>query len=172
MNTYALRDVFKFIIGIEEQGNAFYKLVAVSLSTRSLKDLFTYLAKQEVKHAKVFLKLYEKHAEKNAVFSASEELSEFLDTLTRGLFFPDLAEVRDALKNKKEAASAMVKIAMDVELNTILFYRQINELMASPEIKSVIDEVIGEEENHLARLKRARLDVDPLYAVLRYGKFF
>lgn len=173
MKAYALADIFKFVVGVEEEGNVFYKTVAASMTVKRLKDLFTSLAAQEVKHAKIFLKLYKAHAGKNTDFSASEELSELLDTLTRGLLFPDLSEVRDTLAGKsRDAAVAVIRIAMEVELNTILLYRTIRELLAESQTKAVLDAVIQEEEKHLVRLKRVRLDIDPLYAGLRYGKFF
>ena len=171
MKTYALRDIFKFIIAVEEEGNAFYKAVATATEGKLLKDLFISLSKQEVKHAKIFLKLYKSYDEKGVNFTAGEELSELLDTLMRGLLFPDISEVRDALRKKRDLVS-VIKIAMDVELNTILFYQRIKELLAQKQTKAILQKVIAEEEKHLIRLKNTRLEFDALYAGLRYGKFF
>jgi rubrerythrin len=61
---------------------------------------------------------------------------------------------------------------MDVELNTIIFYQKIKEFIRSKQAKEALDKIISEEERHLVKLKNIRLDLDPSYAGIKYGKFF
>lgn len=61
---------------------------------------------------------------------------------------------------------------MEVEINTIIFYQKIKEMVKVKQVKQVLDKIIQEEERHLIKLKNIRLDLDPFYAAIKYGKFF
>ena len=173
MKSYKLEEVFRLAINMEEQGRNFYQAASQYARQKSIKNLFSFLAKEEVRHAKVFLKLYKIYARKKSFFPVDARLEEFLDTLLRGLLVPDIAEVRDALlKNNKSKLTALIRIAMDVELNTILFYQKLKEIVRGPAVKEALTKIIREEEKHLVRLKNVRLDLDPFYAGLQYGTFF
>ena len=43
---------------------------------------------------------------------------------------------------------------MDVELNTVIFYKRIKEVIKSQEVKSALDKILKEEEKHLIRLRK------------------
>jgi rubrerythrin len=173
MKTYNLEDVFKFAINMEEQGRQFYEVAAQYARKKNIKNLFSYLAKAEVKHAKVFLKFHKIYAKKKTFFTVDETFEEVLDGLLRGLLLPDISEVRDMLlKRRRQELISIIKIAMDVELNTILFYQKLKEVLGRKQPKQALDKIIKEEEQHLIKLKNLRLDFDPFYAGLRYGKFF
>ena len=171
MKTYNLEDIFKFAINMEGQGKVFYDAVSDNTEDKKAKELFSYLGKQETEHAKTFGRLYNIYAKKGSSFSADEHFEEVLDTLFRGLLVPDISEVRDALVRKKRITS-IIKIGMDVELNTILFYKKLKESIGAGEAGKALEKIIAEEENHLVRLKNLRIDVDPFYAGIEYAKFF
>jgi len=173
MKTYKIEDIFRLSINLEEQGKKFYEVAAKEAEEKRIQNLFIYLARAEVKHAKTFFKLYKIYAKKNGTFPADERFDDFLDTVVRGLLFPDISEIRDTLSNKgKKNIINMVKIAMDIETNTIIFYQKIRELVRPLKIKEALNKIIKEEEKHLIKLKNLRLDLDPLYAGITYGKFF
>ena len=173
MNTYALEDIFKFAINTEEQGRQFYETASQCVRQKSVKNVFSYLARAEAKHARVFLKFCKIYAKKKSFFKVDEAFEEVLDGLLRGLSLPDISEVRDTLiKHRQEELISIIKIAMDVELNTILFYQKLKEGVRGVEPRAALDKIIKEEEQHLVKLKNLRLDCDPFYAGLKYGKFF
>ncbi|MCQ9205659.1 MAG: ferritin family protein [Omnitrophica bacterium] len=171
MKTYSLKSIFRFALNTEEKGNVFYQDVARYTQDKDIKKLFNYLSKQEIKHAKTFLKLYHSCADKKNIFLANPELSEVLDAIFRGLIFPDISEVRDSTV-KKDALVRILKIAMDVEINTIIFYDRMKECIKSYKIKEILSKIITEEEKHLVKLKKMRINLDPTYAKIIYGKFF
>jgi rubrerythrin len=47
-------EILQFAIKIEENGEEFYRLMAEKLKKKELKDVFNYLADEEVKHRKIF----------------------------------------------------------------------------------------------------------------------
>lgn len=171
MKTYKLEDIFKFAIDLEKQGERFYKIATDYTSKKETKELFTYLSRWEAKHALTFSKFQRVYLKKKLYFLADERFELLSEVLLRGMVFPDISEVRDKLK-KEENIVSIIKMAMDVETNTILFYQRFKELLKQKELEKALDKIIREEENHLLKLKNLRLDLDPLYAGLKYGKFF
>lgn len=173
MKTYKIEEIFRVAINLEEQGKSFYETSADYTDIKTIKTIFSNLAKAEVKHAKTFFKLYRIYSKKRVTFSADERFEELMDTFLRELIFPDISEVRDSLfKKDKDNLVAIIKIAMDIELNTIIFYQRIKELIRPIQVKKTLTKIIKEEEKHLINLKNLRLELDQLYAGIKYGKFF
>ena len=172
MKTYKLEDIFKFAFNVEEHGKRFYQAASIYARDKDIKGLFLYLSKAEVKHAKIFLKFYKIYSKKNSFFPADERFEELLDTLFRGMLFPDISEIRDVLAKKSKRILSILKIAMEVETNTIIFYQNIKELIRPAQVKLALDKIIKEEQKHLIKLKNLRVDLDPLYAGIQYGRFF
>jgi rubrerythrin len=172
MKTYKLEDIFKFACRTEEQGKVFYETTATSAQDKEIKDLFLYLSKAEITHAKTFLKFYNLYSKTHSTFPADERFEELLDVLLRGVLFPDISEMQSILTRENKRLVSILKLAMEVETNTIIFYRNIKEVIRTPEVKEALYIIIKEEEDHLIKLKNLRVDLDPLYAGIKYGKFF
>ncbi|MBP7087876.1 MAG: ferritin family protein [Candidatus Omnitrophica bacterium] len=173
MKIYKIEEIFKLAINLEERGQKFYEASADYADKKTIKDIFSNLAKAEVKHAKTFFKLYQVYSKKESTFSADERFEELMDTFLRELVFPDISEVRDSLfKKDKNNLITIIKIAMEIELNTIIFYQRIRELIRPTPVKEILGKIIKEEEKHLIDLKNSRLEIDQLYAGIKYGKFF
>jgi rubrerythrin len=158
---------------MEEQGKIFYDTVSTYAEDQKTKKLFDYLKDQEEEHAKTFLKFCNLYSKKKSSFSLDEHSEGVLDTLLRGLLLPDISEVRDTLaKKKSEGILSIIKIAMDVELNTIIFYQKLKEAIGEKETGEALHKIIKEEESHLVKLKNLRANLDPFYAGIEYGRFF
>lgn len=170
---YALKDIAEVASQIEEKGKSFYENAADIIDGKASKKVFSWLAKEETKHAQRFRQLAGECAKNDVSFSLDEEAGELLDTFMRGLLFPDISELRDsAARAGNDKALAAVKIGMDVEMNTIIFYQKLKELAKNEEMQTLLKTIILEEERHLLTLKSLRLDIDPLYAGSAYGKLF
>lgn len=173
MKSYNICDIFRFAINMEDQGKVFYENASLCTEDKRSAKLFSYLQKQEINHSKVFGRLKEAYSKKRVFFNVDNDFEEVVDTLLRGLLLPDISEVRDVLKkNRNSGLVSIIKIAMEVELNTIIFYKKLKEILKQKIIQKALDRIISEEESHLVELKNVRLDLDPLYAGLKYGKFF
>jgi rubrerythrin len=173
MKTYKLEDVFKFAVDVEEQGIRFYDDAAMQAENGEAKDLFIWLAKQEMKHARRFLKFHNSYSRRGASFKADARLDGLLGTYMRGMLFPDLADVKEALGRKnRNPLLSLVKIAMEVETNSVLFYGEMKSILDEDETKDVLSKIIKEEQGHLIKLKALRLELDPYYTALKYGNWF
>jgi rubrerythrin len=91
----------------------------------------------------------------------------------RGMIFPGLADLREVLGQKDHnPVLLLVRAAMGVETNSILFYEQMKALLGEEETKDALSKIVREEQGHLIKLKSMRLELDPYYSTLRYGRWF
>lgn len=91
----------------------------------------------------------------------------------RGMLFPDIGAAKDALgQTDRKPLVSLAKVAMDVETNTILFYQEMSSLIEEAETKNALSKIIKEEQDHLIKIKNIRVDLDPFYASVKYGRFF
>jgi len=172
MRTYKLEEIFKFAVDVEEQGRQYYEDGSMKAERDDVKDLFAWLAKQETKHAKKFLKFQEAYSRKGGSFKADERLDGLLNTYMRGMLFPSLDVKKELGREDRNPMLTLVKIAMDVETNSILFYQEMKSLLGAEETKDALDKIIKEEQGHLVKLKGVRLELDPYYAAIKYGSWF
>ncbi len=168
-----VEDLFKLAVSMEEKGRDFYDKVSEFAKDERARKLFAYLRDQEEKHTEVFLKLFRTYAAKGTAFSAEPAFDDVIDTLLRNLLLPDISEVRDVLsKDRDVGVSSILRIGMEVEINTLFFYQKLKELVRGKQAKEALEKVIREEESHIIKLRDLRVELDPFYAGIDYGKFF
>jgi len=173
MKTYQLEDIFKFAVDVEEQGKRFYDAGSQQAGRDEVKDLFAWLAKEEMKHAKKFLKFQKAYSRKGDSFKADARLDGLLNTYMRGMIFPDLANVKEDLaRMDRNPMLSLVRTAMGVETNSILFYEEMKSLLGEEETKDALSKIVREEQGHLVKLKGVRLNLDPYYSAIKYGSWF
>lgn len=173
MKTYKLEDIFQFAVDVEEQGKRFYDAGSGQAEKDEVRDLFAWLAKEEMKHAKKFLKFQEAYSRKGGSFQADARLDGLLNTYMRGMIFPDLADLKEVLGRKdRNPMLSLVKAAMGVETNSILFYEEMKALLGEEETKDALSKIVKEEKGHLIKLKGVRLELDPYYSAIKYGSWF
>jgi rubrerythrin len=91
----------------------------------------------------------------------------------RGMIFPDRAKLREAIGQRdRNPLLSLIRIAMEVEANSVMFYQEMSSLLAEAEAKEALAKIVKEEQGHLIKLKQRRLELDPYYAALKYGSWF
>lgn len=163
---YTFGDIMAWAVNIEQQGEMFYEK-ALNVSTeKEAQKLFGYLRDQEIKHARRFAQLAKRPRRRKGSFRAEGQFEDLLDAFMRGMAFFDVSEVRGAAVGRKDTLCKLLKLAMDVEINTLIFYQKIKEYMKEKPAKDTLNLIIREEEKHLIKLKNMRMEKDPLYAGL------
>ena len=136
---------------VETRGEVFYNRLVETTTDPKLKDLFTFLAKEETKHREIFAKLYERVGEVELPAWAEED--EYVDYLkflldSHTLFrLGDVDHLRRFMGTSKEA----IETAMGFEKDTILFFVEMYEFVPEGE-KKYIKACIDEERSHLRLL--------------------
>ncbi len=141
-----LKELLGVALKIEGAGFAYYQKLKERTSGE-MQELFADLAEQERAHAATFRKFLddeEKGASKSAWIES--ETAGYLSSYAEISIFPKLYSEK-VPPDFKEA----VKLAMDVEKESIIFYSEIQDYFPT---KRDIAQVISEERDHLRRLVR------------------
>jgi rubrerythrin len=143
-------DVLEVAVRIERQGADFYNKLSSSPETPQVKDVFSFLASQEEKHAGVFRQILEEVADYSPRFNYPGEYGLFIEGVASRLLDKiEKAVVSLPAGNENE----VLDIGIEFEKETILFYLEIkSENKLSPKEDKALQKVIDEERSHWQKL--------------------
>lgn len=147
---FSASEIVEIGVRIEENGRAFYSRIAETVESESVREVFTYLAKEEEKHIKVFKDLLYGFESYEPEISYTDEYFNYLKALSRQYIFTQDRAKAKGLNNIKSSLDA-IDIGIGFEKDSILFYHEIKN-MVWMEGREIIDKVIEEERKHFKRL--------------------
>ena len=164
--------VFDFAIEAEKSGMEFYMKASKKFPDKEIKNLFVALAKEEAKHLEIFLEL-KANAEEKGIDQClkSPDIDAYLETIVQEGLFPKGETVNKRLEKVKTVAEAAA-IAMTAEKNAILLYNELARLSKDKDQKKYFEKIAKEEKSHVVMVANLRADNDPMYAALKFGRFF
>ncbi len=145
-------EIFQFAIRIEENGENFYRMVAEKTSEKEMKELFLFLADEEVRHKKTFEGLLKKITDYKPPESYPGEYFQYLRSYADKIVFPP--EVERELDTDKGIISAL-DFSIRRELDSIMYYLEMKEVVPGTQ-KSLVDKIIDEERRHFIKLSKVR----------------
>jgi len=151
MAIFRATDVIELALELEKNGEAYYRAVAAKVESQEVRVLFEELAQQEVYHYQTFQQLAQTAWDKPLM--APDQWQDYLGYLqatVQSAFF----EGQDkslALAEKVESEEEAIRMAMDFEKETLLFFHDLRDLVPAGE-KKTIGRIIDEEKAHLRRL--------------------
>ena len=144
---------------VERCGEAFYEHAARKVKNPRVAALFRHLQGEEVAHAGVFEKLLSRLALGPAEWRKDDDYVGYMRALADKRVFPNpdaAAEAVAALRDERAA----IDLALRFEKDTILFLQGLRR-MVQPEDASTLDDMVAEEETHVARLQAMAKDLAP-----------
>jgi rubrerythrin len=157
MAIFEAKEIFKFAIRIEENGEEFYRFASNLADDEETKKIFNYLGDEEVKHKKTFTRLLSEITKDVSFESYSDEYMDYLRCYVDNVIFTD-EELEKQKKEVKDVLSA-IKFAMQKELDSVLYYHEV-EKFVSPQQKDLIEEIIAEERKHYAKLSEMKKNLN------------
>ncbi len=149
MSTFDVREMLKLALKIEENGYKFYTYMAKKMESKEMKNLFTFLADEEVKHKRIFEVMSAKLGDYKLVENLPAEYLDYLRVYTNtGIFQQEMSE-----KDMEKLAdiSSAFRYSIGRESDSILFYHELKNFI--PESKhNAIDMIIEEERKHYIKL--------------------
>lgn len=148
-------EVFHIAIQIEQNGEEFYNLMVKQVADNKTKDVCQRLAGEEHKHRLMFEGLLiELVAKKGSVYNLTEfpesDLAYLKALADTNVFTHKLNTA--AFSNPMPSAQNAVKLALDFEKDSILFFLQMKKF-TRPEWGQVeIDKLIEQEQEHIRLL--------------------
>ncbi|MEE8597037.1 MAG: ferritin family protein [bacterium] len=153
MSLFEPSEVFQFAIRIEENGEKFYRQMVQKFEDPKVKELFSYLANEEIKHKKTYEEMVSK-IEKYEPFETFPGeyfayLRAYADKIifTQKEFDEEIAKIKDI--------NAALDYAINAELNSILYYQEVKNLVSENQ-RSTIDKIIEEERRHFVKLSEIK----------------
>ncbi len=158
---FSADEVFEMAMELERNGARFYRTAAAGAEDKRRKDLLLGLADMEDNHEKTFAKMRAElaAAPEQPVFEADVETNAdlYLQAIADRAVFDAPARPMNALTGK-EPFDEVLKVAIGMEKESILFYTGMKEMVPGPEGRRKIDAIIREELSHVALLTNARMN--------------
>jgi len=152
-------EIFTMAKEIEKSGEAYYRNVAASTESADLKDLFEYLADQEVRHFQYFDNLSREYPEFTIDAEEWEQTSAYIKATTDSRFFVGEDRAISLARTVADPIKA-IDIAIGFEKDTLLFFYEL--LNVTPEnSRAAAREIVEEEKRHVQLLseRKKRLTV-------------
>ena len=147
-------EIFEMAIRIENNGAAFYRKAAGLQSDIKNQKFLEGLANMEVQHQKIFTEMRTTLTDKDKdpkVFDPYDEVSQYLTAMADTMGGEGSPSVADSLTGN-ETLEEILRTAVGLEKDAILFYLGIKDLIPSQSGQDRIDEIIREERRHVVQL--------------------
>lgn len=147
-------EVFKIAIEIEQNGWDFYEKAQAKIDDPAVKNIFAELAGEEIKHKARFKALMDELPESatgSTVWDPDNEIDQYLKMMADMHVFSKNASVEELLASLSGALEAL-KLAMQFEKDSIVFFAEMQNLAESGQSKDKIGQLVYEEQQHLKRL--------------------
>lgn len=147
-------EIFSLAKEIEKSGEAYYKTIAASTDSKDLKELFEYLAEQEVRHFRYFDRLSREYPEFTIDADEWEQTSAYIKATTDSRFFVGEDKAISLARTVTEPAAA-IDIAIGFEKDTLLFFYELLNLTPAGSRAAAAD-IVEEEKRHIKMLSERR----------------
>jgi rubrerythrin len=149
-------EVFEMAIRTEENGAAFYRRAAELHSDQEGVKFLLALAEMEDGHKKTFQEMRSALTAKEkagTVYDPNNEAVLYLDAMADSSGGEGSPKVADSLTGQESMAD-ILKTAIDLEKNSILFYLGLLELVPARLGRDKVEGIIKEERGHVAELAK------------------
>ena len=143
-------EIFEIALQIEKHGEKFYQHAATICDDPKIKEMFEYLAVEEVKHRKTIDGLLSKIDHYEPPEKYPGEYRQYLTAYSENLVFSD-EEFEREMKKVDTVADA-VEFAIEKELQSILYYIEMRNLVPEGPQRDEIDRLVEEERRHYLKL--------------------
>lgn len=155
---YSPIEVIEMAVKTEKTGQQFYTQIAKKTKSKVLSQLFNYLAGEEVKHAKIYQKLYKiVKDDPHALPFDFDEMGLYLQAITDAKFFLGSDKALSYI-TKVKTPNALLNYALQFEKETMLFYLEILNLVKK-QYKPLINKIIVQEKEHIRKLSAIKESV-------------
>jgi rubrerythrin len=151
MALFQAADIVELAMQVEKSGETFYRAVADKVKSAESRELFEYLADQEVIHYQVFSKL-SRSVQENP-FMTDEEWDLYMDYLNgtvQSAFFEG-ADKALALAETVTDERQAINMAIGFEKETLLFFYDLRDRIPDKD-RPFVEKIVAEEKRHVRRL--------------------
>jgi rubrerythrin len=149
MDTLKARDIYEVAVQIESTGEKLYRHAVSVTDDSRMKEMFTYLADEEVKHQKLFEDLAKKVEHYQPPETYDGEYCAYVRAYSERLVFtPDKMEKEMA---RIKGADDAVEFGIQREIESILYYLEVRNFVPENQ-RADVDKIVDEERRHYLKL--------------------
>lgn len=141
---FSMEEIIDLAIQIEKNGERIYRNALAKVSDPSLVSLLQWLADEEAEHAKWF-------SEMRPVIKQTTDdppLAERGQSILRGVLGGQAFSLEDADFSKIDHVESLLRVAIEFEKDTVLFYEMLRSFIKDQETRDQVDAIIKEENRH------------------------
>ncbi|MEW6662468.1 MAG: ferritin-like domain-containing protein [Bacillota bacterium] len=143
-------ELIQVAVEIEKRGAVFYRQLKEKAVSAQVKELLEVLAAEEEQHQADFLSLGQDFSPAEPPEAYPGEYQDYVRSLVETHLFSD-AEALERMMEEVSTEKEILKLAARLEKDTILFFNGMRRVV-KPEKHEVIEDLIAQEESHLAKL--------------------
>jgi rubrerythrin len=147
-------EIFEIAIQVEKHGEKFYRHAATICDDKKIKEMFEFLANEEVKHRKTIDGMLSKIEHYEPPEKYPGEYCKYLKAYAENQVFSD-KEFDEKMKEIDTVADA-IEFAIEKEIQSILYYLEMRNLVPEGPQRKEIDRLVEEERRHYLRLNEAK----------------
>lgn len=150
---YNADEIFEMAIKAEKNAAKMYSDLAEKHEDPEVKEELKKLADMERDHKQIFTKMREELPEdqRNAIFDPNDDAAKYLQAIADAEVAEGSPEVAEGMTGK-ESFKDIIKLAIQLEKQAILFYMGIRDMVPERLGKDKVQEVIREEQSHVVSL--------------------
>ncbi len=152
--TFNADEIFEMAENIESDAAKFYRQAAKIAADKKTKQMFLDLANMEDNHLMIFQEMRKEliaGEKEETVFDPDNEAAMYLQTMARGHGWEGKKNLAESLTGK-EKIEDILKIALEAEHNSVVFYSSLKELVPPRAGRNRVEDIIKEELGHIAIL--------------------
>lgn len=146
---FSISEIIDLAIQIETNGEDTYRKGASQTLDPSIATLLSWLADQEKEHIEWFRNL-KIRVDAGPV---TAQLDDAAREILRSVLGDQTFSLADAEVSKQDNILSLLKVSLEFEKDTIVFYEMIMEFVEDKETKGHLGAIIREEENHVKALE-------------------
>ncbi|MFH1715433.1 MAG: ferritin family protein [Elusimicrobiota bacterium] len=153
MQKMNITEIFQVAIRIEENGEKFYRIASNRILRDSVKEIFSALADEEIKHKEIFEKMLAEIENYESVDQYPDEYFAYVRSFANDVIFTHKKQ-QEAINSIHNVLNA-VEFAIDVERNSVWYYTEM-KVLVTKEQQEILDKIIQEERQHFIKLSKLR----------------
>lgn len=154
--TFNADEIFEMAEEIERNGARFYRQAAENAPGEKTKKMLLDMAVMEDGHLKTFREMRKElgpREKEETVFDPDNQSAMYLQTMADGRGYEGKKSVTTELTGS-ETIQEVLKIAIDAEKNSVVFYTGLKDLVPVRAGKEKVEAIIREELGHIATLRK------------------
>jgi len=154
LEDYSGFEVIRAAMEVEKNGHRFYAAMVQKAKSPLAREIFTWLAQDEVQHLKTLESLVPKY-EEGAFWEEEDQFLPYLRRFSDSEIFPSPERLEKVLQ-KEDSDLEALDLAIEAEEKFAEYFHVAAKNARTPEGKDAFTWLAGEEDRHAAILKERR----------------